>query len=116
MGLVRKIFHLGLAISSKHLLEIAAEMGNTVTESSRRKFIVYTLILRYGLFTTVATDNINVNPKSSLHRTVTCINQQIHELYGNAPDTSKTVSIEAELRNLVKFQASIFTIESVNGE
>ena len=59
LGLVRKIFHFGLAISFNHLLEIAAKMGNIVTESSERKFIVYPLSLQYGLFTTAATDIIS---------------------------------------------------------
>ena len=62
-----------------------------------KEFIVYPSSLRYGLFTTAATDNIDANPKSSFHRTVTYNYQNIHELYGNARDTSNTISHEAEL-------------------
>ena len=50
---------------------------------------MYSLSSQYGLFTTAATDNIDFIPKSSFH---------IHELYGNSRNTSKTVSIEAELK------------------
>ena len=73
-------------------------MGNTVIKSSKRKFIGYSLSLQYGLFTTRATDNIDVVPKSSFHRAITYNNQDIHELYRNACNTSKTFSIETELK------------------
>ena len=54
--------------------------------------------LQYGLFTIAATENIDINPKLSFLRTKTYINQDKHELYHNARDTSNTVSIEAELK------------------
>ena len=94
LGLVRKIF----AILPNHLLKSAEEIGNKVTTSSKRKFIVYSLNLQYGLFTAAATDNFDVIPKSSFHRAITYNNQDIHEIYGNVLNTSKTVSIEAELK------------------
>ena len=94
LDLVRKIF----AILPNHLLKTAEEIGNKVTASSKRKFIVYSLNLQYGLFTAAATDNFDVIPKSSFHRAITYNNQDIHEIYGNVLNTSKTVSIEAELK------------------
>ena len=54
LGLISKIF----AILPNHLLKTAEEIG-----SSKRKFIVYSLSSQYGLFTTAATDNIDVIPK-----------------------------------------------------
>ena len=59
---------------------------------------MYSLSSQYGLFTTAATDNIDFIPKSSFHRAIAYNNQDIHELYGNSRNTSKTVSIEAELK------------------
>ena len=73
-------------------------MGNTVIKSSKRKFIGYSLSLQYGLFTTPARNNNDVVPKSSFHKAITYNNQDIHELCGNACNTSKIFSIERELK------------------
>ena len=85
LGLVRKIF----AISPNHSMKIQEQMGNTVN-TSKEKFLVYSLSLQYELFTTAATDSIDAIPKSSFQRTITCNNQDIHELYDNSRNISKT--------------------------
>ena len=45
LGLVRKIF----AILPNHLIKIQEQMGNTVNTSFKKKFIVYSLSLQYGV-------------------------------------------------------------------
>ena len=57
LDLVRKISYLILAISAN---------SDIVIEPFGRENVVYPLSLRYGLFITTATDNVDVNPKSAL--------------------------------------------------
>ena len=76
---MRKICHLGLSISPDRLLAMSTSMGNRAIDVFERESVVCPLNLRHGLFTTAATDNLDINPSSatamtSFHGTATSLN------------------------------------------
>ena len=97
LGLVRKTNHLGIIISPDRLLDISTSMGNTAIDVYEKEGVVCPLTLRYGLFTTAAVDNIDVNPSSStamsaFHGTAASLNQHINENSGRCRDVPSTLS------------------------
>ena len=84
VDLIRKLSHLGLSISPDRLLDISAEMGNKAIEVFKKEGVVCPLNLRRYLFTTAATDNLEVNPSSAtamsaFHGTATSLNQHVYD-------------------------------------
>ena len=84
LNLVRKLSHLGLSISPDRLLDISTKMGNKAIEVFEKEGVACPLNLRRDLFTTAATDNLDVNPSSAIamsafHGTATSLNQHVHD-------------------------------------
>ena len=72
--LVDRLFNLGLSISYDRVLRLSAEMGNSVCQRFHMEQVVCPPIMRAGVFTTAAVDNIDHNPsattaKDSFHGT-----------------------------------------------
>ena len=59
---MRKICHLGLSTSSDRLLDMSMSMGNRAIDVFKREGVVCPLNFRHGLFTTAATDNLDMIP------------------------------------------------------
>ena len=106
LGIVDKLSKLGLSISKDRLLQISTAMGNRAIEMHEREGVVAPISLRFGLFTTAAVDNIDVNPKSStastsLHGTAASINQHINgDNVGLRRDIPGLVTTEKKLKIL----------------
>ena len=62
------LFHLGLSISYDRVLDISMDMANVAASLYESDGVVCPLILRNGLFTTGAVDNIDHNPSSNTAR------------------------------------------------
>ena len=104
LDLVRKLSHLGLSISPDHLLDISTKMGNKAIEVFQKEDVVSPLNLRRDLFTTAATDNLDVNPSSAnamsaFHGTATSFNQHVHDCnFGrsrNIPDGLSSIAVQS---------------------
>lgn len=63
--LIDKLYDLGLSISYDRVLSISTEMGNRVSAMYEVENVVCPPILRRGIFTTSAVDNIDHNPSST---------------------------------------------------
>lgn len=63
--LVDTLFHLGLSISYDRVLDISMDMAIAAANQYENDGVVCPLILRDGLFTTAAVDNIDHNPSSN---------------------------------------------------
>ena len=82
---MRKICHLGLSTSSDRLLDMSMSMGNRAIDVFKREGVVCPLNFRHGVFTTAATDNLNINPSSakamfSFHGTASYLNLHMLEI------------------------------------
>jgi hypothetical protein len=66
--LVDTLFHLGLSISYDRVMDIFMDMANEAASQYENDGVVCPLILRDGLFTTAAVDNIDHNPSSNTAR------------------------------------------------
>ena len=60
--------HRSLSLSPERLLDISTTMGNKAIAAFEKEVIVYPLNLRHDLFTTAASDNLEVNPSSATSR------------------------------------------------
>ena len=72
--LVDRLSHLGLSISYDRVLQLSAQMGNSVCQQFHRERVVCPPKMRGKVFTTAAVDNIDHNPsattsKDSFHGT-----------------------------------------------
>ena len=72
--LVDRLSHLGLSISYDRVLQLSAQMGNSVCQQFHRRRVVCPLRMSGKVFTTAAVDNIDHNPsattsKDSFHGT-----------------------------------------------
>ena len=65
IGLVDKIFSLGLSISYDRVLRLSAQMGNSVCQLYHIEQVVCPPTLRSNVFTTAAVDNIDHNPSAT---------------------------------------------------
>ena len=63
--LVEKLAQLGISITYDRVLQISADMGNSVCELYRLEQVVCPPMLKLNLFTTSAVDNIDVNKSST---------------------------------------------------
>ena len=63
--LVDKLFSLGLSISYSQVLHLSAEMGNSLCQLFHMEQVVCPPMLRKGLFTTSAIDNIDHNSSAT---------------------------------------------------
>ena len=106
LDLVRKMCHLGLTISPDRLLDISTNMGNKAIAVLEKEGVVCPLNLRYDLFTTSATDNLDVSPSSAtamsaFHGTTTLLNQHICGGYSGDPrDIPDALPSDRVLKNL----------------
>lgn len=78
--LVDRLSHLGLSISYDRVLQLSAQMGNSVCQQFHRERVVCPPKMRGKVFTTAAVDNIDHNPstttsKDSFHGTATSLIQ-----------------------------------------
>ena len=62
---MRRICHLGLSISPERLLGMPMSMESRAIDVFEREGVVCPLNVRHGLFTTAATDNLDINPSSA---------------------------------------------------
>ena len=98
--------HLGLTISPDRLLDISTNMGNKAIAVFEKEGVVCPLNLKYDLFTTSATDNLDVNPSSAtamsaFHGTATSLNQHICGGYSGHPrDIPDALPSNRVLKNL----------------
>ena len=81
IGIVEKLSHLGLCISSNSFQNISTSLGNTAIENFEKDGVVCPRIMRFNHFTVAAVDNIDVNPTSSqamssLHGTAASLHQK----------------------------------------
>ena len=96
--------HLGVSISPDRLLDISTKIGNTAIEVFEKEGAVCPL--RRDLFTTAATDNLDVNPSSAtamsaFHRTATSLNQHVHDCnFGQSRNIPDGLSSSTVLKNL----------------
>ena len=84
--LVDKLYRLGLSISYDRVMQISADLGNSVCSFYEREKVVCPLKLKQDLFTTGCVDNIDHNPssrtaKDSFHGTAISLTQ--HPSPGN---------------------------------
>ena len=106
LDLVRKMSHLGLSISPDRFLDVSTNTGNKAIAVFEKEGVVSPLNLRYDLFTTAATDNLDVNPSSAtamsaFHGTATSLNQDICGGYSARPcDISDALPSDRVLKNL----------------
>lgn len=96
--LVDRLSHLGLSISYDRVLQISAQMGNSVCQMFDREHVVRPLKMRGKVFTTAAVDNIDHNPsattsKDSFHGTSISLIQ--HPSYIGEV-VNRTISIAGE--------------------
>ena len=63
--LVEKLSQLGISITYDRVLQISADMGNSVCQLYRLEQVVCPPKLKLDLFTTSAVDNIDVNPSAT---------------------------------------------------
>lgn len=63
--LVDSLFHLGLSVSYDRVMDVSMDMGTAAGNQYEKDGVVCPLILRKGLFTTAAVDNIDYNPSSN---------------------------------------------------
>ena len=80
--LIDILFQFGLSISYHRVLEISTQLGEAVVELHLSEGVICPSVLRKGLFTTAAVDNIDHNPssttsKSSFHGTGISIFQHL---------------------------------------
>lgn len=78
--LVDRLSHLGLSISYDAVIQLSAQMGNSVCQQFHRERVVCPPKMRGKVFTTAAVDNIDHNPsattsKDSFHGTAISIIQ-----------------------------------------
>lgn len=94
--LIDSLFQHGLCISYHRVLEISTQFGQAVVERFLSEGLVCPTVLRKGIFTTSAVDNIDHNPssttaKSSFHGTGISIFQ--HPSEDNSGEERETVII-----------------------
>ena len=88
------------------MLDISTKIGNTAIEVFEKEGAVCPLNLRRDLFTTAATDNLDVNPSSAtamsaFHRTATSLNQHVHDCnFGQSRHIPDGLSSSTVLKNL----------------
>jgi hypothetical protein len=63
--LVDTLFQLGLSVSYDRVMDVSMDMANAAANQYQNDGVVCPLILRNGLFTTAAVDNIDHNPSSN---------------------------------------------------
>ena len=63
--LVDKMFNLGLSISNDRVLRLSAEMGNRVCQRFHVEQVVCPPMLKGGVFTSAAVDNLDHNPSAT---------------------------------------------------
>jgi len=63
--LVDRLSHLGLSIYYDRVLQVSAQMGNSVCQQFRREHVVCPPKMRGEVFTTAAVDNIDHNPSAT---------------------------------------------------
>ena len=63
--LIDIFFHLGLSVSYDRVIDISTDMWNEAVSQYKNDGVVCPIILRDGLFTTAAVDNIDHNPSSN---------------------------------------------------
>ncbi|KAJ8393374.1 hypothetical protein AAFF_G00060960 [Aldrovandia affinis] len=63
--LVDRLSHLGLSISYDRVLQLSAQMGNSVCQQFHRERVVCPPKMRGQVFTTAAVDNIDHNPSAT---------------------------------------------------
>ena len=81
LGIVEKLFKLGLCVSPDRLRSIATALGNTSLDTFAKQNVVCPMLMQKGLFTIGAIDNIDVNPSSatamsSFHGTAASLHQK----------------------------------------
>lgn len=62
--LVDKLYRLGLSVSSNRVMQISADLGDSVCAQFEAVGVVCSLKLKTSLFTTDSVDNIDHNPSS----------------------------------------------------
>ena len=82
LGVVDKLFYLGLSISSDGLLNISTNLGNAAIEQFEKDNVVCPLKFRHNLFTVGAIDYIDVDTSSatamsSFHGTAASLHQKV---------------------------------------
>ena len=98
--------HLGLSISPDCLLDISTNIGNEAIAVFGKEGVVCPLNLRHDLFTTAATDNLDVNPSSATVMstflgTAASLNQHICGGYSGCPrDIPDALPSDRVLKNL----------------
>ena len=84
LGVVDKLCHLTISITSERLLNISSNLGNAA--SLKKDNVIYPLRFRLSLFTVGAIENIHVNTSfatamSSFHGTAASLNQKVPQKY-----------------------------------
>ena len=82
LGVVGKLCHLGLSISSNRLLDISTNLGNAAIGQFEKDNVVCPLKFRHSLFIVGAIDNIDVDTSSatavsSFHGTAASYHQKV---------------------------------------
>lgn len=62
--LVDKLYRLGLSVSYDRVMQISADLGNSVCDQFEKEGVVCPSMLKKSLFTTGSVDNIDHNPSS----------------------------------------------------
>ena len=82
LGVVDKLYHLGLSISSKQLLITSTNLGNTAIEQFEKDNVACPLKFRHNLFKVGAIDSIDVYTSSAtemslFHGTAASLHQNV---------------------------------------
>ena len=120
--LVEKLSQLGISITYDIVLQISADMGNSVCQLYRLEQVVCPPNLKLNLFTTSAVDNIDVNPgsttaKDSFHGTGISLFQHPRQpddgtdrgriILGGAAGTKKLGALPNYYTNVPPVQTSV---------
>ena len=106
LDMVHKMSHLGLSISPDRLFDISAKMGNKAIAVFEQEGVVYPLNIRHAVFTTAATDNLDMNPSSAtatsaIHGMTTSLNQYIFgDNFGRSRNIPDALRSAKALKNL----------------
>ena len=120
--MVEKLSQLGISITYDRVLQISADMGNSVCQLYRLEQVVCPPKLKLNLFTTSAVDNIDVNPgsttaKGSFHGTGISLFQHPRQpddgtdrgriILGGATGTKKLDALPNYYTNVPPVQTSV---------
>ncbi|KAK5852481.1 hypothetical protein PBY51_023946 [Eleginops maclovinus] len=86
----------GLSISYDRVLEISAQLGDATVNRYREDGVVFPQVLRRGLFTTTAMDNIDHNPTATTSFHGTCISAFQHPTKDNQGEYREPVRLGEE--------------------